>query len=353
MIKPVDLLVIGFGALVIVSAFHGRTTKATESFSSNTMSCIKGIFAIMIVLFHLSQHISGGLLFRMLTATGYLSVAVFFFISGYGLYTRTLQTQGEYCKNFLTHRIPKALLPWMIATVLYALYWFTAGGMKRIIQICNNRENGCLLITNSWFVIAIAIFYLIFYFSFINCKENYRLGIILSFIGISIYIVIAYALGLGGWWFYSSYSFILGIVWKENEIRINSIVERRYVICLLGWIGIFASGYALRLLNGKTLSSPAIYDIALLIASAAFAGIVFTLVKKISVNNQIWTFLGKISFEIYLLHELVYNFLRNEDNGLFIRSDVLYASMVVVLSVFCAYIFNIVVTKQIVTKVVR
>lgn len=94
MIKAVDLIIIIFGLLVIGSAFFGRQEKRDNTYSSQTMNCVKGIFAIMIVLFHLSQHINGGVLFKVIGDTGYLSVAVFFFISGYGMYTRILQTGG-------------------------------------------------------------------------------------------------------------------------------------------------------------------------------------------------------------------------------------------------------------------
>mgnify|MGYP000988907654 CR=1 FL=1 len=98
MIKVVDLIIIAFVLLVILSALLGKKEKQNSSFSSETMNCVKGIFAIMIVLFHLSQHISGGVLFRAIGDTGYLSVAVFFFISGYGMYTRVLQTGGGTAK---------------------------------------------------------------------------------------------------------------------------------------------------------------------------------------------------------------------------------------------------------------
>lgn len=58
---------------------------------------------MMIVLFHLSQHINGGVLVKAIGDTGYLSVAIFFFISGYGIYTRVLETRGGTVKgSFLT-----------------------------------------------------------------------------------------------------------------------------------------------------------------------------------------------------------------------------------------------------------
>lgn len=198
MIKMVDFAIVLLAVLVIGSAILGRKENPNTSFSAQTMNCIKGIFAIMIVLFHLSQHITGGVLFRVMGDTGYLSVAVFFFISGYGMYTRILQTSGDYCKGIVSYRIPRVLLPWVVATLFYALYWFAEGGLERIVQICDNRENGYLLITNSWFVFAIAFSYLIFFFAFNSCNGDFKKGIKQSLIGMCLYVVLAYLIGVGG-----------------------------------------------------------------------------------------------------------------------------------------------------------
>lgn len=353
MIKAVDLIIIAFIILAIFSAFWGKKNKWDRSFSLQTMNCLKGAFAIMIVLFHLSQHIRGGFLFRMIGDTGYLSVAVFFFISGYGMYTRVLQTGGGYCKGIISHRIPKILLPWMIATLIYALYWFAEGGYERIAQICNNRENGYLLITNSWFVITIAVFYLVFYLSFNWCRGNYRKGIKRTLIGIFIYIAVAYLIGLGGWWFYSSLAFVLGMIWKDRESEINNIAMKNWWLFLFSWGIIFAVGYAIRFLNSRTLNSPLVYDAALLIASTAFACLVFSILKKISVNNMLWNFLGGISFEIYLLHELVYNIFRNEKLGIYVRNDFLYVSLVILISVGTAFVYNSLITRRLIHKMLK
>lgn len=241
----------------------------------------------------------------------------------------------------------------MIATLIYALYWFAEGGYEKIVQICNNRENGYLLITNSWFVIEIAVFYFVFYLAFNWCNGNFRNGIRRSLIGVCLFIVIAYIVGLGGWWLYSSLSFILGMTWKEHEIRINHIIERKWIIFFVLWGCLFALGYVIRFVNSISTHSPVAYDIALLIASTAFVGMVFTILKKATVNNRLWSFLGSISFEIYLLHELVYNILRNRNLGFYIGNDLLYVGLVILVTMGCAYIFNAVITKRVVSKILK
>ncbi len=351
MLKAVDSAVIAFGLLVIGSALLGNREKIGNSYSLQTMNCTKGIFAILIVLFHLSQHINGGILFKIIGDTGYLSVAVFFFISGYGMYTRVMQNRGGYCSSIVSHRIPIVLLPWIIATMIYALFWFLEGGIERILEICNNHENGYLLITNSWFVVVIAIFYLIFYFAFRRCDGDFKRGIRGTMIGVSLFIVIAYMIGLGGWWYYSSFGFVLGIIWKENEVKINRIAEQKWFLFLAEWGCVFIIGYVIRFVNSRFIHSPVIHDASFLLASVAFAGAIFTLLKKIIVNSKIMNFLGKISFEIYLLHELIYNFLRNENLCIYIANDLLYVCLVVILSVGSAYVFNTFIVKRCLRKI--
>lgn len=237
--------------------------------------------------------------------------------------------------------------------MVYGLYWFAEGGFDRIAQICNNHQNGYLLITNSWFVIAIAVFYLIFFLSFNWCRGDFRKGIRYTLIGICLYIGLAYLAGLGGWWFYSSLSFALGMIWKEHEARINQIAEKKRLLFLAGWGCLFVVGYAFRFINSRTIHSPVAYDIALLIASTAFTGLIFTLLKRITLENKLWLFLGNIAFEIYLIHELIYNVLRNKNLGIYVSDDLMYVGLVILISVDCAYLFNKLITKKLISKILR
>lgn len=93
--RVADFSIVIFIISLIMLCVNGRkNTTENDGFSSDTMFVLKGIFSIMIVLFHLSQHIDGGWFFKIIGQTGCLSVAVFYFISGYGMYTRVLQTGG-------------------------------------------------------------------------------------------------------------------------------------------------------------------------------------------------------------------------------------------------------------------
>ena len=63
-------------------------TKENKYMSKDYTNCIRGIFAILVVIHHLYQYsglFNGTYIGVLLQLSGALSVSVFFFFSGYGL----------------------------------------------------------------------------------------------------------------------------------------------------------------------------------------------------------------------------------------------------------------------------
>lgn len=219
--------------------------------------------------------------------------------------------------------------------------------MEKIFQICSSRENGYLLITNSWYVIAVAIFYFIFFLAFSWCGNDYRVCIKRIFLGIVLFVAVAFFMRLGGWWIYSSFSFIAGIVWKEKEESIKKFInDGKWGLLLFSNMGIFVFWFVARAFNSFTIQSEFIYILCVLMYSAAFACLVFVLLAKISIINRFWRFIGSISFEIYLLHELIYNLLRNKKLGFYVQSDLIYVLLVIAVSIGLAYVFKKSITEN-------
>ena len=106
--------------LVGMKPVCGTNRMNEEYLSLNTGKSLRGLFAIAIVLHHLSQEATrtGGYLFRHFAYTGYLYVAFFFFLSGYGLQKSYIASEN-YKNGFLQKRLPKILLPYAIVALLY------------------------------------------------------------------------------------------------------------------------------------------------------------------------------------------------------------------------------------------
>lgn len=112
-----DILVVLLFILLLykVSFFNGINK---EYISAKTCNGWRGFFALIIVFHHLSALTHGGVLFRGFTTVGYLGVAFFFFLSGYGLQKKYI-LDANYKKGFITKRIPTVLIPYVIVTLIY------------------------------------------------------------------------------------------------------------------------------------------------------------------------------------------------------------------------------------------
>lgn len=84
-----DYFVIVFVLLILLSL----RKNYKNDFGPHSSVCVKGIFAIMVFLYHTPETMHLGPLLNIIDDTGYLSVAIFFFISGYGL---TVQQSKKY-----------------------------------------------------------------------------------------------------------------------------------------------------------------------------------------------------------------------------------------------------------------
>ena len=94
------------------------------SISKETSNAVKVIAAIMVMFHHYSQYvmansISESLFYQLLsTQGGYLGVAVFFFLSGYGL-MESEQKSHLNLSAFFKRRLLKVYLPVLLVTAIW------------------------------------------------------------------------------------------------------------------------------------------------------------------------------------------------------------------------------------------
>ena len=89
--------------------------------SKQSSVCMKGIFCIFVMLAHIRNKIvilNDTVLGMIFTAAGGLSVAVFFFLSGYGLVESHQRNEG-YIKRFPKDRLLKLYIYYVIAIIIY------------------------------------------------------------------------------------------------------------------------------------------------------------------------------------------------------------------------------------------
>lgn len=298
----------------------------------------KGFFALIVILHHISQRVSSGILPPDFTRVGYLAVAVFLFLSGYGLQKQNL-SKPEYSKGFLLKRIPAILIPYMIMTLIYWFIYALSGDVRSIGTVWHHFiANGDPIVWFSWYVVCILYFYITFYILMRIFKNN-RTSIILGGIAFCVlYIFICQKLSFGLWWYQTSFVFVLGVVFSSYEDNILKFIKKYYPIILLLSLTFF-----IVLAKHKWeiyWLAPSLKTEFLLVAVLAFLFILsfFTLALKLRINNKILDFLGKISFEIYMVQGALMLILRNEHFS--IQSDFYWSILVLMGSLISAFIFN-------------
>lgn len=259
--------------------------------SKDKSNAVKGVLAILIVFHHFSKtcDISSFSEFRR---WGAIIVSVFFFMSGYGL-GRSITLKGmAYLSNFLSHRLWKSvILPYIIALIIFLVYLNV--DVPDASTLVGYWSRGLTLLPNAWFIVALALMYLGFYF--INITPG-RCYVVKMFLYTLVYIIIVYSIGFGRYWYVSVIMFPFGMLYadKENELKsfFNRYKARIWLIPMM--VGITGICFIMQLVVSSIVAYMAL-TIALVFVMTS------TEVERIG-KIGVFSFLSAISYEIYLCH---------------------------------------------------
>ena len=260
----------------------------------------------------------------------------------------------NYLKDFWNKRIMKIVIPYIIAIIFTILAYLLTRQLS-LRKIFNSLVEGEPVVRFSWYVLAIIILYIVFYLSAKFLKKKKMINIAV-FGGTILYcIVVNNILGFNNWWVNSCFAFFIGIYWASYKEKYaitlkdkNKIIRYAIMlsIILFAIIGIqfFTSGYAIMdIINDTDLADDIMREpipvINMNIICIALLFVLFTILEKMRLNDKVFTFLGNISFEIYLYHGLVMYLLRNP--CFYCRIDYLYVILVIGLSIILAKLMNI------------
>lgn len=286
---------------------------------------ILGFFAVCIVLHHLVQQIgaenAGGL--TWLEDMGVCFVGVYFFYSGYGLIQSYL-TKKDYLRGFFRKRLPAVLVPFYVCIFLFVLQEVCCGASYGVKDYIAYLSGVWLINGHMWYIVEIFFLYLFFWFFFRICrKETYAY---IGMVSVCIFMVLqSLILGHGDkwfqgeWWYNTTLLFPLGMLFARFEKRILIFVRKYYkaaiVLVSASYIALMKAtlfmlehygywteyngrigmeGYLDKL---KTLS----VQLPMVIC---FAALILLIGQKVKCSNAALKFLGEISLELYLIHNL-------------------------------------------------
>lgn len=365
-----DKIVYIYYLLLAVILFWGAKFYKKGIWNDGFMSlsqtkALQGFFAICIMFHHAGQktcapwlnpkYIIHGL--DLFVPIGYFFVGIFLFCSGYGLY-KSYKEKPNYLNGFFKRRILPLILAFYSTGLIFLLVRLLMKEKMDLPQVIYYITGLQLSNPNSWFVIALPIFYLGFYLAFKFIK-NEKAAVFVTCMVVFVYTLIGTFIDhndwwmRGEWWYNSVHFFSIGLLFARHEDFIVSKVKKHYILyVLLAFVTIFVF-YKFSVYTQNTFSYYGenahleftlkvlcrwICLISQVAASCAFVFFVFMLGMKIQIGNKVLKFMGTITLEFYLIHGLFvelfgYSFIDLAPSLYYIKNVALFVMVVVVLSI--------------------
>ena len=324
-----DFLVLGLAVLFFWKIKFYKSSYHTEYLSLQSGNMLRGLFALVVVFHHLAQRTTEGFLFHLFTHVGYLAVAVFFFFSGYGLQKKYI-TDETYSHQFLLRRLPSVLIPYIIMNFIYWLANAVNGTFYSLTDVLQTLGNGSPLVANSWYIICILFFYVVFYCLMRICKRHYIWMIAGACLYNLSWIIICHSLSYGTWWYKSSHLLVVGMIWATWDKKITEIIQKYYIIfTFIAWAAFLFLNYI------KSSQIGLINGIILMAIAFDFVIIINLFSMKFCIGNRILNYLGAVSLEIYMIHGLFILRLKQ-----YISNEFMFCTSVLICSIISAHILH-------------
>lgn len=308
----------------------GRGVWRETSLSLHSSKGLLGFCAVGIMLHHMSQTIyfakeDPGILLFMVDI-GVCFVGMFFFFSGYGLYS-SLRDKPDYLKGFLRRRLPTVLVPFYMCNFVFILGSYLFGYKFKEGELVPYLTGAILMNSQMWYIVEILILYLLFYLVF-RLIRNRNAACAVYFILTLILIGFSLRLGHdtttptqglwfhGEWWYNTTLLMPAGILFAKWEKQILGFIRKFYGIVLIVSVLMTAFLYKETMFMIQNKGYWYEWDgyagykekVQTLAVQTPFVLVtVFTVIvilQKIEFGNKILDFLGSIALELYLIHNL-------------------------------------------------
>ena len=182
----------------------------------NRLCYIKIIAAIVVVISHLTKNYDLWI-FNQLFDFGTYSVALFFFLSGYGL-KYSLMNKTNYLNQFFTKRIPKVAIPYIVSTIVWIIISSIIYPQKTLSLL--DIFSYYPILPFGWYFVILIYLYIMFYLSYRYFKSS-----ILLCLGVLIYYIFCYTVDAGEWVYSTTPCFVLGILCADYLFNLYSIIN--------------------------------------------------------------------------------------------------------------------------------
>ncbi len=319
----------------------------TDYLSKDVTMSLRGLAAIGVILHHISQEevfqSSGEI--NMFVNVGYQYVALFFFLSGYGL-LKSIDTKPDYLNGFLKKRLPVIIVPFYVSIIFYGIYNIIAGNRLAPLQWFTNILGITMMNEYAWYPIILAILYIAFYLIFRGNSPRTRKFLYMFLVIIALGIIFCInghflwwagkpnwwlnpsspesrkwymqqkVFWLSGeWWVNSPIAFLLGMIYRQYEDRLTAFFQRKYPVKL---IALIILTYATHIVSTIALAyvgfwsefsgmGPGIVNKFICLLSQFphvifFTLFIFVFTMKIRTSNPVTRFFGRYSLDTYMMN---------------------------------------------------
>lgn len=258
---------------------------------------------MMVLFYHMKDGVGDTLITRALFGScGRYCVAVFFFMSGYGLMLQLKKSGVSMFANYASRRFPKLLVPYFTAWILVA--WAILPKTIDLTGIGTNWLTGESFLPYSYYIEELFLFYILFWaiFRFFNI----RWGLLLLFVStIAIMLCFRHIQWNNHWWI-SSIAFPMGSLLAYAH-------PHKKNIWLIG-AGILCSSAIL--FFGKTLGWIDFVVFHAFAVEPVFCYLLFLIIPLLQIRPGKFNclkFIGNISYEFYILSGAVLYLCKNLD----------------------------------------
>lgn len=323
--------------LTLVAALTGiviygiSVNKDKDSFMSvSDTTFLRGFWCIIVVLVHIPAMYQNQIQ-DMVGSFAYIGVTFFFMTSAYGLKYSITHKNG-YMEHFWRRRLPPILVPALIANAFVVIMY----GLESEFQDFSAMN---LLNIDGWVKILL-LFYIAFWL--IYCiAPKFIGGGYLQDIVMCLFVVFCSLMGrftelkITSRWIVEPLGFAYGIIAAEYSDKIRKWMKKKWLPkCAILMVVSMALGIAYLKMKPIAIFGDYILKILLGLAMTSF---IFEAISCLTVGNKVNSFLGDISYEVYLLHRGVFAVLAIINTGI---NSGLYVILSILLTVAFAFLLN-------------
>lgn len=301
-------MIVALSLCILIAGAKGKKPELGENdfMLPDNMLPVRGAMAMVVLLHHFSGYYKPAYFLMPFQHVGYLLVAMFFFLSGYGVCAGFLRRSG-YLQSFWKKRFISLYLPYLVSILIYgAVDSFVYQKGTFFARIIPSLVGIHSISPLGWYVGALMLMYAVFYASAMQKNQRMRKLVFMALFGL-VYMGL-WLLPIDEVWTRSLIGFPIGLVYCSRRAEISQYYQAKRIpflglaiVCLLTGMG--------AKLYGQIQGVPLIKLIGNMVSCAAFVVLACDCLSRVRVSNAVLRVMGGVSLEIYLYHRMVLDFL--------------------------------------------